>query len=322
MYPDRRFLLRFGLAMLGMLALGLFVFIGIGWVVSRQPSWLLRVMDDNKRNLLWTWYAQASDGLAPWDSDGDGFGDGLELFYGTDSRNPYNSPPFDVAPVYIGQRAVFVGEWQHIILRAKVGDADFRVVPGTLLEISSDPPIMQFHQHADDRAVATLPIRTGADGILEFDFTVDAAIDPAARPWQFGRVLVINPRNGNAFYPWSKDSGIPVAGWRGPAVPVTFCDKSGTPITPRNDSKRYSYPDDIFVKPPLSAEQACGYELEGHHKNQGWRPWYLTLYRTDANSLYHLGEYWLPTAGTCVADWDWSITPILKAPPAADSPEK
>ena len=321
MYPDQRFLLRFGLALLGMLALVLFVFVGLGWVVSRQPSWLLRVMDDNNRNLLWTWYAQASDGLAPWDSDGDGFSDGLELFMGSDPHNPKNSPPFqtfDVSCTHIDQRASFIGEWQHIILRAKVGVTDFRVVPGTLLEISSPPRIMHFRQHAGDPAVATLPIRIGADGILEFDFTFDAAIDLASRI--SAPLVATDPRNGKAFDPvtW----GAVIAGWRGTAIPATFCDKSGTPITPRNDSKRYSYPDDIYVKPPLSAEQACGYELEGHHKNPSWRPCYRTLYRTDANSLYHLGEWWLDYMGTCVADYDWSITPILKAPPAAGSPEK
>lgn len=317
MSTDRRFLFRFGLALLGMLALCLFIFVGLGWVVSRQ-SWLLaKVMSPKSQDRLWSWYAHASDGLAPWDSDGDGFSDGLELFYGTDSRNPHNSPPFHVSNIYIDQRASFIGEWQHFILRAETGVPGFSVVPGTLLEISSPPSIMHFRRHAGDPAVATLPIRIGADGILEFDFTFAAAIDLAARI--SAPVVVTNPRNGNA-YPavW----GAVIAGWRGPAIPATFCDKAGNPIIPRRDAKRYSYPDDIFVKPPLDDGQACGYELEGHHKNPGWRPCCRTLYRADPGPVYHLGEWWLPTVSTCVADWDWSIIPILKAPPAAGSPEK
>ena len=83
-----------------MLALILFVFVGLGWVVSRQPSWLLMVMDDKKRDRLWSWYAHASHGLAPRDSDGDSSSDGFEFFYGTDSRNP-TTVPLRVSSIYI-----------------------------------------------------------------------------------------------------------------------------------------------------------------------------------------------------------------------------
>ncbi len=84
----RSFLLRFSLALVGMLLLCGTAYIGFGWVAWRHGEWLRPFFKDQTPENIRYYYQGVAIALFPGDMDGDGAMDGLEILWGTKLRVP------------------------------------------------------------------------------------------------------------------------------------------------------------------------------------------------------------------------------------------
>lgn len=310
MFSARHPLLRIGLATLGMLLLCLLLFVGLGWMAALHRDWLEKVIAYRRIIRIYNWYAHIADHLAPQDSDGDGCSDGLELYTGMNPRNPLSTAWLDAEWLQPPLRSQFVGEWQHFVMRASVFDKEFSFVPGTLLEIRSAKPAVRLRHYASDPEATTLVIRTGTNGIFEFDLMFEAPLEADAKTQGSNWFSVQNPRSGKRNLPWATR----LVGWRGPTIPATFHDEYGQPFSLRHPPDWILRGRNIYVQPPPDDEQAYGCQLEGRPKKPGTPSLARALPKREKHPPYYFDRYPLPEASQ-LDDYDWFITTILKAPP-------
>ena len=91
-HVSRRFVVRLTLAVLGMLVLSLGAYVGLGWAIRSQHSWLLENVPRERYERLYNSYARAAAALFPADSDNDHACDGLEWFCQTNPNNVLDRP--------------------------------------------------------------------------------------------------------------------------------------------------------------------------------------------------------------------------------------
>lgn len=94
MSSAQRSLLRFALALIGLLLSLFVVYAGIGWIVWAHPDWGLRWLSVERYNQLNNSYEHAMAAFFSADSDGDGASDGLEMYLRMDPRNPQEHPAY------------------------------------------------------------------------------------------------------------------------------------------------------------------------------------------------------------------------------------
>ena len=306
MSKGRRFLFRFTLAALGMVMFCLFAFVGFGWVVWRHWNWLEKVMDGDRENRIWEWYGHAAAGLAPWDSDGDGYCDGLELFLETDPQKSASRPAVNPRLACRYERATpFCGEWSHRWCMPHIDGFIFGWVPGTQILVSVNHPAIVFRRKVGDPESSTLTIAANAAGEIEFEVGFKAPVVGDVSPNEPPQVLFADPKNGDKFW----DVLQYAYGWRGSTVPVTFCDIDGVPLSgPRNPDEN------TFIVRPADWEKAAWFLLERRRKG--------------SHEVFHGGAVIAPAErpaifflmtwveeGSQPEDYDWQITAALKSPP-------
>lgn len=240
MFVPHRFVLRFTFASLGILLLMAVVFVALGWAVG-QTLYVARAIGRERAARLEVWYAHAAEAMIPWDTDGDGIRDGLEIFVGSDARNPRRHPQigFYARPTlfYCGERTPlrcgrFGYPEQWLWPR---GFAVTITATSTLVDpndrnsavLFSNPgefgvPVLLAKGATGPATAGPLTVRVPRDGYLEFDILGGQIFDDVS-------LNFTNVRTGERF---SQAILISVVGWR------------GTPITPHlvKGSRRLEYP--------------------------------------------------------------------------------
>ena len=303
MSTDRRFLYRFTLAVLGMVMFCLFAFAGLGWVVRGHWNWLEKVMDGETENRLWEWYGNAAARLASWDSDGDGYSDGLELWLKTDPRKVTSRPSVNprLACRYTWGTP-FCGEWSHRWYMPHIDQFRFGWVPGKQFLVSGNHPAIVFRKQAGDPESPTLTVAANAKGELQFDVCFKAPVIGDVSPDEPAQVLFTDPQNADKFWDVLQN----IYGWRGATIPVTFCDENGVPRSPDPAVNTY-------IQRPQDWDKAAWFLVERRQKKPG------AIFRGGPvldpaeGPAYFFLLAWVEKEAR-LEDYDWQITTALKAP--------
>ena len=216
--PPRPFLLRFTLALLGMLLLMAVVFAGLGWMVARDYGWVRDALGVGTADHLRHSYLVFMMNLMPGDMDGDGVCDGAELFLGTDPRNPTSYPPFIADCVSRPTIIAYCGEristrWAQITIERGNGrwPRGFRAV------VSSDEPVLLPKDGTELPTKGPLIVPVNERGEVEFDIL-------AEHPFWQAHVDFGNAANNTSIGP------VPARfpGWRTPPIPASI--NGGRPV--------------------------------------------------------------------------------------------
>lgn len=307
MFVDRRSLVRLALAALGLAMFCLFAFLGLGWVVRDHYDWLDKVVRNSESETrLWIWYGHAAAGFAPWDSDGDGYSDGLEFWLETDARKPTSRP--DVNPWLASQwegLTPFCREWSHWKSKPHIDGFVFGWVPGTQISVSANHPAIVFRKKSGDPESPTLTITANANGELVFDVCFTAAVVRDVSSDESPQVLFMDPKSGDKFC-----NRLPeVYGWRGPTVPATLCDVYEVPLSapPNPDLNNY-------ILRPAGWERVAWFLVERRRKGSGKGFEGYAALAPDKGPAYLIRSEWMEE-GSSLGDYDWQIATALKAPP-------
>jgi hypothetical protein len=307
----RRFVIRLALSVVAMLVFCGGVFFGLGWAVTRRSDATARVFGADRFNRLYTWYLRTADGLDPWDSDGDGFSNGLEMFFGSDPWNPKDYPDTNV---HVGVRAYYTAycdEWMPARGTLLVDTLELRIVPGTPFQITGNHPAMMFRKDANDAAAPDVAVVAAKDGRLYFQYKFDAPSTDRDRTFDDPLAIkVINLRTGKM----TSTFVFPAYGWRGPQLVAKFCDEHGEPLAEPSDGAGNVRSLKAYVARPADWEKAKYFFL-GHRLKAPGANWQGAVTLNPAfGPAYRIHPEWLET-NTFPADYEWQISTALKAPP-------
>lgn len=93
---SRPFLSRGVVAITGMVVLGLGVYVGLGYAVREPRPWVEKILGDVRCYYLRLAYARTLGGAFPHDSDGDGFPDSVESYFGTSATKASEHLPTNI----------------------------------------------------------------------------------------------------------------------------------------------------------------------------------------------------------------------------------
>lgn len=310
MTDHRRFLLRLTLATLGMVLLFASVFVGFGWVVSRHWEWSQKIIGRDRNVQLYKWYARAAAGLISWDSDGDGYCDGIEVYFESDPRNPRNHPP-TMAICDPRNSDPFCNEWVHARNMICGGFwPPFPIASGTQFVVSGNHPAMMFRMKDGDLATSTLIVAPNAEGALEFDFSFNAPADRRDIPAEYLLLNLTNQKTGDRS--WQEVST--VYGWHGPSASLAFCDKSGALLSAQPGAKWKFGDSELYIARPVVTESVKLFVVDrrGREPGCGWGR--IDTLNPNDGPAYLFREKWL-RPDTTLGDYEWRITAALKSPP-------
>ena len=209
--PSRPFLLRFTLALLGMLLLMAVVFAGLGWMVARDFSRLSGAIGGERALRLWHWYFAFTVNLLPGDRDGDGVCDGAELFLNSDPNNPKNDPGFEALCLAHPAITAYCGERLTTRWAEKMRNESVRWPRGFRAVVSANQPVLLPKGGAGPPTKGPLIVPVNERGEVEFDilaervfWNVHVDVRSAANHRYLGPV--------RAFFP----------GWRLPPLPTSI----------------------------------------------------------------------------------------------------
>lgn len=309
MFSERR-LHHIVLAALGTIIFFVGAFAGFGWAVWKRANWIERLFYGEKEERLWNFYAGFASGIAPWDSDGDGYGDGLELFMESDPKNAAIRPDVGSLPCRYEWGTPFCDEWCHRWYRPSIDEFLARWVPGTRFTVSASDPAIVLRPMYGGPESTSLTIAANADGELPLDVCFRSPVGENLPNSQRARLSFVDPKSGDTFSGDLQE----VFGWRGPTIPATIFDDYGHPRQPDRNFNNF------FQRPP-DWEKAAWYLLEARRKKPGQHFRGRQVLSPDGDPGWIFLTSWVDD-GTWLDDYDWQITTALKAPPAARPPAK
>ena len=216
--PSRPFLLRFTLALLGMMLLMTVVFVGLGWMVVRQFEVMYRVLGEERENRLWDWYFGFMVNLMPGDRDGDGVCDGWELFDGTDPKNPMSFPAFGALCLSRPTIVAYCGERMSTRwVQGGYSDLNVRWPRGFTAVVSAEEPVLLPKGGAGPPTRGPLVVPVNERGELEFDFLAESGLPNVQIV--FGNAA----HNRDMMYSYAH-----FPGWRKPPIPASI--DGGSPV--------------------------------------------------------------------------------------------
>ena len=175
--------------------------------------------------------------------------------------------------------------------------------------VSAANPAIVFRKRAGDPESSTLNVAANANGELEFEVCFKAPVIRNNPPYPSTGVAFSDPKSGDKFY----DELENVYGWRGPTMPVTFCDVFGKPLSvPWNPDAN------TYIVRPTGWENAAWFLVERRRKgsSEGFHGWPVSPPEKETEIFFSLE--WVEE-GSQRTDYDWQITSFLKVP-APNSP--
>ena len=197
----------------GLLVFCLLLFLGFGWLVSKQPPWLESLVGRERFYRWYQTYAKTAATFLPGDRDGDGVCDGLELFLGTDPGNPLSCPAMVLAPGHCGLQIstysdpkrtwgdeilgylLQAGERREVHDRIVVsGAADvFAFPPGFRLRLTP-PPGVSLAAAGGSFVTGPIIVPVASDGSI--DFEIEASTKSANGKGSLGNLSMVNAATG------------------------------------------------------------------------------------------------------------------------------
>ena len=174
--PHRPFLLRFTLALLGMLLLATLVFAALGWAVARQGSWVSHTIGPERKSRLSHWYERVMADMFPGDKDGDLVCDGVELYCGTDPNNPRSG--FHVSAVCLSHPTItaYCGERIPTKWVGSPGMQPMRWPRGFSAVVSADQPVLLPKNGAGPPTKGPFVVAANERGEVEFDVLAERVL--------------------------------------------------------------------------------------------------------------------------------------------------
>lgn len=302
--PPRPFLRRFTLALLGMLLVMVLGFAGLGWMVWSRNGLLDRFLSEKTQNRLFRTYAHTAAWLMPLDADGDGFSDGIELFFGSDPHSEALLPPLEIEMLNERPGSVFCGEWVHTRWAVRYEGEQFPLPRGFQGNVEGEIWGVSLRKSPGDPAVGELVVAPNKNGEVEFDFQATRSNSEAQvllRSAKIDRVVSLY-----SFY---------TLGWRGITTAGTFCDESGGPLaSPLRPTWRFG-DSDLYLMRPTNPETVASYLVERRRKtpSANWEQveiFDLKIHRP----AFPVKREWLEP-DTTLGDFEWRITSGLSEPP-------
>ena len=171
--PHRPSLLRFTLALLGMLLLMALGFAGLGWMVARDFGRVSEVIGGKNARHLWHWYFAFMVNSMSGDRDGDGVCDGAELFLHSDPNNPQSDP--GVEELCLGHPTItsYCGERLTTRWTQKMNNESVRWPRGFRAIVSANQPVLLPKGGTGPPTKGPLTVAVNERGEVEFDILAE-----------------------------------------------------------------------------------------------------------------------------------------------------
>ena len=282
--PPRPLLLRFTLALLGMLLLMAVVFAGLGWMIARHDEWVVKNLGGERTKRVWNWYLGFMANLLPGDQDGDGVCDGAELFRGYDPRNPNDSPQFDALCLSRPEIIAYCGERLSTRWMQGLGVEGVRWPRGFRAVVRATEPVLLSKHDAGPPTRGPLLVPVNERGEVEFDVLAERAF------WHMG-VVVGRGTDANVQYPRQVPARFP--GWRIPQ-PLPVSIDGGPPDTAFHRGVKWKGSKDVghTMRWVVPAGWTGDYVIEAAREedNGNWQP-VLTATETETEAKFGRGIY-------------------------------
>lgn len=304
--PHRPFLLRFTLALLGMLLLMAVGFAVLGWMVSRHQDWAVRAIGSERKARLWDWYLGFMANVLPGDQDGDGVCDGAELFLGSDPRNPMSNA--DMHASYPSQRTIiaYCGDRMTTrwVMRSYYVES-VRWPTGFRAVVSADEPVLLPKGGGGSPTKGPLVVPMNARGEVEFDIMAEGAFRDV-------HVEFSNAAN-NKSLGWMPAM---FPGWR--TVPIPASIEGGPARSPHNHVRwkgdvGISYNNDLKWVAPDGWTGAYVIEAAREEGDGSWRP--VATVKSTATTWSIFEKPWDVSFPRYYGPLKFRVMPVSPTPP-------
>lgn len=188
-------------------------FAGLGWMVARQPKIVERAVGQKRIARLWSFYLRFLANSMSGDRDGDGVGDGVELWQGTDPQNSMSHYPLEFASSPRLIVIAFCGEPLAVRWMEGVGGAyTVRWPRGFRVTVSANEAMLRPKNGTGRPTGGALMLSVNERGEVECEILAESMPEYLASV--MFRSAVTNEFVGS--------SAVQVAGWRTVPIPVSI----------------------------------------------------------------------------------------------------